>query len=380
MLNLFRRASPLQLTLLLSLSTLLLFALTQRNDSDADSASQQTPNLAVITSRAVQLQQFPLQRSFLGRVEADQNSLLGFELNGLISGVFVEEGSSVRSGDRLAQLDTQLLEQRQASARAAVEVAAAQLQLAQLSAARERETFARQLSSQQALDRAESQLRAAQAQRSAATAQLAAVATQIDKSQLRAPFDGVIADRYLDAGSVVSAGSAVLKILSQGPAEVKVSVAQSALPALPIGSLHTVVVAERHYSATVTAVAPENTAGTRGVTVLLQLQQPIGALLHGATATLVVEEQIEMAVFQLPITAMTESVRGLWAVYVAVPQSNNSDSLILDRRQVEVIHQSGDQVFVRGGLADQELVVVAGLQRLVPGQTVHLAGQSSSHE
>ena len=185
MLTLFRRASPLQLTLLLSLSTLLLFALTQRDDSDADSASQQTPNLAVITSRAVQLQQFPLQRSYLGRVEADQNSLLGFELNGLISGVFVEEGSSVRSGDRLAQLDTQLLEQRQASARAAVEVAAAQLQLAQLSAARERETFARQLSSQQALDRAESQLRAAQAQHSAATAQLAAVATQIEKSQLR---------------------------------------------------------------------------------------------------------------------------------------------------------------------------------------------------
>lgn len=375
-----RRASPLLLTIVLSLSALLLFALTQRDDSDTDSASQQAPNLAVITSRAVQLQQFPLQRSYLGRVEADQTSLLGFELNGLISGVFVEEGSPVRSGDRLAQLDTQLLEQRQASASAAVEVAAAQLQLAQLSAARERETFARQLSSQQALDRAESQLRAAQAQHSAADAELAAVATQIDKSQLRAPFDGVIADRYLDSGSVVSAGSAVLKILAQGPAEVKVSVAQSALSALAVGSLQTVVVAERHYPATVTAVAPESTAATRGVTVLLQLEQPLGALLHGATATLVVEEQIEMAVFQLPITAMTESVRGLWAVYVAVPQSDGSANLVLDRRQVEVIHQSGDQVFVRGGLADQEQVVVAGLQRLVPGQTVHLAGQSSGHE
>lgn len=375
-----RRASPLLLTIVLSLSALLLFALTQRDDSDTDSASQQAPNLAVITSRAVQLQQFPLQRSYLGRVEADQTSLLGFELNGLISGVFVEEGSPVRSGDRLAQLDTQLLEQRQASASAAVEVAAAQLQLAQLSAARERETFARQLSSQQALDRAESQLRAAQAQHSAADAELAAVATQIDKSQLRAPFDGVIADRYLDSGSVVSAGSAVLKILAQGPAEVKVSVAQSALSALAVGSRHTVVVAERHYPATVTAVAPESTAATRGVTVLLQLEQPLGALLHGATATLVVEEQVEMAVFQLPLTALTESVRGLWAVYVAVPQSDGSANLVLDRRQVEVIHQSGDQVFVRGGLADQEQVVVAGLQRLVPGQTVHLAGQSSGHE
>ena len=42
----------------------------------------------------------------------------------------------------------------------------------------------------------------------------------------------------------------------------------------------------------------------------------------------------------------------------------------LDRRLIEVLHQEGDRVFVRGDLDSGERVVIEGLQRVLPGQRV----------
>ena len=81
----------------------------------------------------------------------------------------------------------------------------------------------------------------------------------------------------------------------------------------------------------------------------------------------------------LPLSALTESSRGLWAAYVAVelPAQENTDGAThrLLRRDVEIVHTDSERVFVRGTLADGDAVVREGLQRLVPGQRVRLAGE-----
>ena len=83
------------------------------------------------------------------------------------------------------------------------------------------------------------------------------------------------------------------------------------------------------------AIAPQRNQRTRAVSVILQLDEAIGDLLHGASVELLVEEQVETAVVKLPLHALTESVRGIWAVYVATPSMDSYEqSLILDRRQV----------------------------------------------
>ncbi len=74
---------------------------------------------------------------------------------------------------------------------------------------------------------------------------------------------------------------------------------------------------------------------------------------------------------------MTESSRGLWACYVAEELSRrelpDSATHRLRRRELEIVHQEADRVFVRGTLADGELIVTEGMQRLVPDQLVRLA-------
>jgi hypothetical protein len=57
-------------------------------------------------------------------------------------------------------------------------------------------------------------------------------------------------------------------------------------------------------------------------------------------------------------------------VYVA----NGSDGEVgvIERRELEILHQETDRVFVRGTLASDDRVVVAGIHRLVPGQSVQI--------
>ena len=79
----------------------------------------------------------------------------------------------------------------------------------------------------------------------------------------------------------------------------------------------------------------------------------------------------------LSLSALTESSRGLWAAYVAdeLPAQESTDGAThrLVRRDVEIVHVDSERVFVRGTLADGDVVVQEGLQRLVPEQRVRLA-------
>ncbi len=364
------RQRPLLIAVAALVALLVVFARLANTPPDSAAGTADAPNLAVVTTTAVLQASYPQQRAYLGRIEAPQVSELGFELGGLIAAVLVEEGHRVTAGQPLAVLDTALLQDRRNSLQAALDVAAAQSRLAELTLQRERDTFARQLSSQQALDTAVATASSAAARRQAVAADLAAVATQIDKSTLRAPYPGIIADRFLDNGSVVAAGTPLLKLLASGSAELKATVAAAALPALTVGDRYRVQLGDQRLDATLAAIAPESTARTRGTTVVLDLDLPIGAVQHGATATLLIDQQIERAAFALPLGALTESVRGIWAVYAVVTESDSGEQR-LQRRQVELLHQSGDTVFVRGDITDGDTIVISGLHRLVPGQLVH---------
>ena len=68
--------------------------------------------------------------------------------------------------------------------------------------------------------------------------------------------------------------------------------------------------------------------------------------------------------FWVPVTALTESDRGLWGVYVV------KDESLVERRIVEIIHSESERAYVRGTLEDDDRIVRTGVQRLVPGQQV----------
>jgi HlyD family secretion protein len=144
---------------------------------------------------------------------------VGSEVSGIIDKVFVDFNDSVTQGQVIAQLDTQTLEARAASARAQLAVAEASRTQAQATvvetrakAARSRELAARNIASQQTLEtdeaasqRAVAAVASATAQVTVSTASMRESETALRKAVIRAPIDGVIISREIRPGQTVAA-------------------------------------------------------------------------------------------------------------------------------------------------------------------------------
>jgi multidrug efflux pump subunit AcrA (membrane-fusion protein) len=370
-------------------------------------------------------------REFVGRVEARRQSRLSLELGGLVTSVRFDEGDDVKQGDMIATLDTRILKsQRQslaaqldaakskleemiqgprketiAAARAELARWEAQLRLAGVTRERNARLVAQYAGSQQDLDDATygQQAFAAQLQASKARlrelengtrkehvasqravvsglqADLNTIDIKLQKSTLVAPYSGIVSERFLDEGAVVESAAPVVQLLETDHLDVRMGVSEDVIARLSRGTMHEVVVNNTPYTATVRSVRPDRNQMTRTVSVLLELSARETGVRVGDLAKLRVGNRVEETGFWLPISALTESYRGLWGCYVVVPDSiqpHSDTTYTLQLRQLEVIHQNSDSAFVRGSLKEGELVVSAGIGRLVPNQQVRLATEN----
>ncbi len=91
------------------------------------------------------------------------------------------------------------------------------------------------------------------------------------------------------------------------------------------------------------------------------------------------EQFYSTAGFWVPITALTDGVRGTWNVYT-LDTVENSDLYTLNNHPVEVLHAEEDKAFIRASLDTGQLLLQSGLHRLVPGQIVKLADNKQARQ
>lgn len=389
-------------------------------------AAESTPNLLRVETQTVAfVESYSTKRKYIGRIEAAQQSDLGFELSGRVARMLSDEGQAVRRGQVLAQLDTARLRARRAEleallrreearldemltgpraevieqARAGVERWQAESELARLTRERSERAAQRNALSAQRRDEARrteesaaAQLRSAsellreletgtRAEQIAAQeavvaqveSQIASIDVDLGKSSLRAPFAGTVAVRYTDEGRVIGAGDPVVRLLETGRLEARIGVPSAVAAGLESGDELTIEVGEQRLAATVRSVLPQRVATSRTVPVVLSLRDAEGTVRDGDIAEMVREEAITSQGMWLPRTALTEGTEGLWSVYVAELGKDGAPHM-LARRQVEVLHADGERAFVRGVLAEGEDVVISGVHRLAPRQRVTVQG------
>ncbi len=363
------------LTGFIVLAVLVSFLLVTSEDGSLDDGAQpdSTP-MVVQTLVARPLDSYSVERRFVGRIEARRESRLGFELPGTIELVAVEDGSEVKAGALIARLDTQLLEARKQELIAASEQAAAALSLAQSTRTRVREANSLDAVSGQIFDESETGYANAQAIFNAAESAVNTLSVQIQRSQILAPFAGTISRRYLDEGQVISPGEPIVRLLESARPQVRLAVSSQTADQLAVGKDYPISIGGNKVVGTLAAILKERQAETRGVEVLFDINASFIEFRSGDTAEIVLSEAINRRGFRLPVTALTESARGIWAVYAAV---QGADGFRLDRRQVELLHHDGGHVIVRGTLAEGDSVVTEGLHRLMPGQLVRPIDQTS---
>lgn len=318
---------------------------------------------------------YTVRREFVGRVEARRTSQVGFELGGLVNSVRVDEGDTVTAGQVLAVLDTRRLQARKAELEAARDQAAADVELSRLTRDRVQEASDLNAVSPQVRDEAELAVRAKAAGLERARSALASLDVELEKSRLTAPYDSLVAARMVDEGQVIGAGTPVLHLLESSRPEVRIGLAGAAVQAVEEGARQELRVDGRLVGATVRALLPLRQSSTRSVDVIFQLDAELTEFRSGDLAHLELPWEVEEPGFWLPLTALTESARGLWAAYVV--RGAEGDTAALERREFELLHQEADRVYLRGRMEAGDRIVLDGLHRLVPGQVVRIVDSTA---
>ena len=355
-----------------------------RGADDSGIAAEVLPVETVVLQS---LDSLEISEKFVGRVVASRRSDLGFERAGTVTRIDVDEGDRVRKGAFLAGLDTAILEARRreqtaqmAQSRATYHEIEARLDFAKATVKRRDGLIRNSHVSQQSYDEAVFDERALAAKLKATEATVAAVRAEVDvleaelaRSKLVAPFDGTIIARKVDEGTAVAAGVPILSLIEDEALEVRVGVSDTVATNLRAGQVYDIRIGGGTHPAVLRAVLPTVDPETRTIqAVFLLPDAPERNLRSGQMATLEIPRRIQEPGFWLPISGLTSGRRGLWSVYVAVPETGGNGAARIERRDVQVIHGETDRVFVRGTLRDGERAVVTGLHRLVPGQRVKL--------
>jgi len=168
--------------------------------------------------------------------------------------------------------------------------------------------------------------------------------------------------------------------------EAWVGIPTRALGDVRVGSGYEIEVDGDILKAEIASVLPELDPATRTVTVVARITtEKKSKLVPGQTVRLLVPEGRDLRGTWLPTTALMRGVRGLWSCLVVIPQPENESEqaggepgLIVERRDVEILHTEEARVLVRGTLREGERVIITGMQRIVPGQRVRISSGESA--
>src|SRR5687768_305231 len=166
---------------------------------------------------------------------ADKDATVRAEVSGSILQVTASEGQQVRRGALLARVEDQALGDAHKSALSAVRSAEQALEVARREAARTENLVRGGALAERELDTSRNAVTAAEAQLEDARSRVASLAKQLGNLTIRAPIDGVVADRPANAGDVVSPGTELYRIIDPRSMRLEASVPSESLSMITIG-------------------------------------------------------------------------------------------------------------------------------------------------
>jgi len=169
-----------------------------------------TPATAELKSAPVELREVELTYSSDAVVEAVRQSTVAAQIQGRIVDIRFDVGDYVKQGEVIVRIDERQVGQAAAASAAQVSEAQAALANARATYERTKQLLAQKFVSRSALDRAESEYRAAQARVSALLAGAAAAATEKSFATVVAPYSGVVSARHVELGEMATPGKPLM--------------------------------------------------------------------------------------------------------------------------------------------------------------------------
>ena len=314
-----------------------------------------------VTAIAVTDDEWEQVISATASVSAVQGVTVGAEVGGRVTQIAFESGAMVDAGDVLLQLDTSSEDAQLASAQAAAALAKTEL-------ARVLKLGKRDLAAEDAVDRADAQVKET-------VAQVGVIRALIAKKTVRAPFTGRLGLRLVNLGQILGEGDPIVALQTLDPVYVDFSVPQRKLVELRSGMQVRVtsdVAPDEVFGGEIIAVNPEVDTVTRNVRVRALVDSPGEKLRVGMFANVDVVLPDSRPVLAVPATAVLYASFGDSVFVIEERQNEQSGETeqVLRQQFVRLGQTRGDFVDVIDGLKAGDTVVTSGVFKLRSGANV----------
>jgi membrane fusion protein, multidrug efflux system len=213
--------------------------------------------------------------SITGSVEPERRADLRAEVPAVVLAVLKENGDQVKRGDLLVRLDQTAIRDSLMSAQASMTAAAQAYEQAQRQLERMQTLQKTGVVSAQQVEDVEIRRNTAQSEREAARSRVVTARQMLERTEVRAPFDGVISDRKVSAGDTAQVGKELLKVIDPSSLRFEGFVSADSVGEVKTGQhvwfrIHGYE--NREFAGVITRVNPAANTTTRQVEVLVSFE------------------------------------------------------------------------------------------------------------
>ncbi|MGA2079988.1 MAG: efflux RND transporter periplasmic adaptor subunit [Holophaga sp.] len=305
------------------------------------------------------------QHRYVGALLAWNEAKLGPQfISGFVTDVKFRPGAMVHRGQALAIIEPEMTRERAIATAKEAEALKAQLWALSRESERIQGLEKKGIIS---VNEAEMKLAGVQSEKAkleAAQAQMATSDLEVQDTTQRAPFDGEIANRYLDPGAYVRPGDFILEVIDRNQVRCATDAPEEDHPFLRVGRMvHLHLLANgREMDAKISRVSPAADPATRTIHFEVDLENQDHSIPVGTTADLLILEISGRQVIQVPSAAV--KVEGKKATLFTV-EGNRAHKKVLP-----FLGEQEGQIFLAPDLPEGVQVVLNGREQLEDGDLV----------
>ena len=287
-----------------------------------------------------------------GSVQANESLELKSETAGKITKIYFQEGKTVRKGDLLVQVNDEEIKAELTKQRF-------NKKLNEGIEFRQRKLLEKDAISQEEYDNALNKL-------NTSLADIAVLEAQLEKTKVRAPFDGIIGLRYVSEGALIATSTAIANLFNISPAKIEFAIpGRYSMQVKPKQKINFTVESDTSiFEGEVYAVEPQIDANTRTLKIRALAENTKGLLLPGQF----VRVELILGSTNNAILVPTEAV---------IPELNGHKVFISEKGKAkEVVVQTGIRDNLRleivSGLHPQDTLITTGILQLRNGLDIQI--------
>lgn len=316
-------------------------------------------NIPLITTITTKAEEFKHYLELQGSVETKKNVVITPEMPGILTKVYVKEGDRVVKGQLLAKIDDGGLSQQIASLQIQADLA--------------KTTFDRQSRLWDQKIGSEIQYLQAKSTYESAVESVNQLKQQLAKSNVRAPFTGVVDDVITEQGNVVAAGQTqLIRIVNLDDMYIQTDVPESYITSIVDGKEVEVMfpVLGKTLKSSIRQTGNFINPANRTFKVEIAVPNKNKTIKPNLTARLKINDYTSDKAILIPQSIISENASGEQYVYVL--KEKVEDKAVANQVVITTGKTQGDKIEVLSGLNENDELIVEGARSVKNEQTVKI--------